>query len=62
MKRETSKKVTLQNDRTFFTRYERVTHNHLPANICRRRPYKQTVAPRGRRRCQIAVQQGRNFW
>ena len=34
MKRATPKRVTIPNNgRTFVTRYERVTHNHLPANI-----------------------------
>ena len=59
MKRETPKRVTLPNGRTFVARYERVTRNHLPANIRLRRPYKKRAAPCGRRRRQIAVQKGR---
>ena len=61
MKRETPKSLTLPNGRTFIARYERVTRNHLPANIHLRRPYKQIAAPRGRRGRQIAVQQGRGL-
>ena len=41
MKRETPKRVTLPNGRTFIARYERVTRDHLPANIRLERPYKQ---------------------
>ena len=59
MKRETPKKVTLPNGRTFVARYERVTRDHLPANIRLERPYKQRAAPRGRRRRRPQrVQQG----
>ena len=47
MKRETPKRVTLPNGRTFVARYECVTCNHLPANILLRRPYKQRAAPCG---------------
>ena len=63
MKRATPKSVTIPNNgRTFVTRYERVTRNHLPANIRLRRPYKQRAAPRGKR-CQRPqrVQQGRGL-
>ena len=52
MKRETTETVTVPNGRTFVARDERATHNHLPANIHLRRPYKQRAAPRGRHRCQ----------
>ena len=55
MKRDTPKRVTLPNGRTFVARYERVTRNNLPANICLGQPYTQRAAPRGRRRRQIAV-------
>ena len=58
MKRDTPKRVTLPNGRAFVARYERTTRNHLPANIHLRQPYRQRPAPRGRRRRQIAVQQG----
>ena len=50
MKRDTPKRVTLPNGRTFIARYERVTRNHLPANIRLRQPYRQRAAPRGRLR------------
>ena len=33
MKRETPKRVTQPNDRTFVVKYKRVTRAHLPANI-----------------------------
>ena len=62
MKRETPKRVTLPNGRTFVARYESVKRDHLPANIRLRLPYKERAAPRGRRcHCQIAVQQGRSL-
>ena len=61
VKRETPKRVTLPNGRTFVARYKRVTHAYLPANICLRQPYKERAVPRGRCRRQIAVQQGRGF-
>ena len=41
MKRETPKRVTLPNGRTFIARYERVTRDHLPGNVRLERPYKQ---------------------
>ena len=41
VKRDTPKRVTLRNGRTFITRYERVTRNHLPANIHLRGPYNK---------------------
>ena len=56
MKRSRLKRVTLPNSRTFIARYERVTRNHLPANICPRQPYKQRAAPCGRRRRPEGVQ------
>ena len=61
MKRDTTKIVTLQKGRTFIARYESVTRNHLPANVCLIQPYKQRSTPRGRRRRQIAVQRGRGI-
>ena len=33
MKRETPKRVTLRNGKTFVARYEHATRDHLPANI-----------------------------
>ena len=45
MKRETSKRVTLPNGKTFVARYQRITRDHLPASIRLEKPYKQ-----GRRR------------
>ena len=61
MKRETPKRVTLPNGRNFVERYKHVTRAYLPANICIRWPYKQRVAPWGRSRWQIALQQGCGF-
>ena len=61
MKRDTSKRVTLPNCRTFIARYERVTHNHLPGNVRLRQPYRQRAAPCGRHCHQIVVQQGRGI-
>ena len=49
MKLAIPKRVTLPKGRTFVAKYERVKHNHLPANIQLRRPYKQRAAPRGKR-------------
>ena len=56
MKRETPERVSLPNGGTFVSRYECVTPNHLPANIHLR--VLTRAALRGRRRRQIAVQQG----
>ena len=50
-RRDTSKRVTLPNGRTFFARYKRVSRGHLPANIRMNRTYRNQVA-RGRRRGQ----------
>ena len=52
MKRQMPKTVKLPNCRTFVTRYEHETRNHLPANIRLERPFRQRAAPRGRRRIQ----------
>ena len=46
MKRETLKRVTLPNGRTFIVRYKCVKRAHLPANIHLRRPYKQSSSVR----------------
>ena len=50
-RRDTPKRVTLPNGRTFFARYKRVSRGHLPANIRMNRTYRNQVA-RGRRRGQ----------
>ena len=57
MKRDTSKRVTLPNCRTFVARYEHIAHNHLPGNVRLRQPYRQRAAPCGRCCHQIVVQQ-----
>ena len=56
VKRQTPKKVTLPNCRTFYARYKRATRADLPANVHLERPYKQRAAPKGKRR---RVRQGR---
>ena len=61
MKRDTPKRVTLPNGRTFVARYEHVTRSHLAVNVRLRQPYRQRAVPRGRRRRQITVQQGRGI-
>ena len=48
VKRQTPKKVTLPNSKTFYARYKQTTHADLPANICLEQPYKQRAAPKGR--------------
>ena len=60
VKRQTPKKVTLPNGRTFYAKYKRTTRAELPANIVLRRGYKQRAAPRGRRRT-VRQQRGRGF-
>ena len=50
MKRDTPKRVTLPNGRTFVARYEHVKHNHLPGNIHLKRPHRQRATRRDRRR------------
>ena len=50
VKRQTPKKVTLPNGRTFYARYKHATHADLPANVRLEQPYKQRAAPKGRRR------------
>ena len=59
IKRQTPKRVTLPNGRTFYAKYKRTTRDALPANVHLRRPYKQRAAPRGRRR--RVGQRGRGF-
>ena len=61
IKRETPKRVTLLNGRTFYAKYKRVTRDALPANIQIRCRYRQRAAPRGRRRRRPAQQDGRGF-
>ena len=60
VKRQTPKRVTLPNGRTFYAKYKRTTRAELPANVHLQRPYKQRAAPRGRRR-RRAGQRGRGF-
>ena len=59
MKRVTPKRVTLPNGRTFVTKYQHITHAHLPANILLNWPYKQRAATKGKQWIQwVAQQQG----
>ena len=58
MKRDTPKRVTLPNCRTFVVRYERVTRNDLQKNVRLRQPFKQRAASCRKCHHQIAVQQG----
>ena len=60
MKRETPKRVTLLDSRTFVARYRCVTRTHLTANIRLRYPYRQRAAPRGKHQ-QRAIQPGRGL-
>ena len=55
VKRQTPKKVTLPNGRTFYARCEWVTHADLPANVHLEQLYKEKAAPKGRR---LWVRQG----
>ena len=50
IKRATPKRVTLPDGRTFLARYRRATRDDLPPNISLPRVYKETAAPKGRRR------------
>ena len=50
VKRQTPKKVTLPNGRTFYARYKRAIRTDLLAYVVLERPYKQRAAPKGRRR------------
>ena len=59
VRRQNPKRVTLPNGRTFLARYRRATHTELPANVRLEKPYRQTAAPRGRRR--RVRQGGRGF-
>ena len=60
IKRQTLKRATLPNSRTFYAKYKRTTRAALPANVHLQRPYKERAAPRGRRR-RAAGQRGRGF-
>ena len=48
-KRDSPKRVTLPNSRTFYARYKRVKRSDLPAHIHMNRTYRNRV-PQGRRR------------
>ena len=50
VKRQTPKKVTLRNGRTFYARYKQATRTDLLANVRLEKLYKQRAAPKGRRR------------
>ena len=50
VKRQTPKKVTLPNGRTFYAKHKRATCADLSANVRLERPYKQRAASKGRRR------------
>ena len=50
IKRQTPKRVTLPNGRTFLARYRRATRNDLPANVTFPRVYKERAAPKNKRR------------
>ena len=49
-KLNTPKRETLPNGRTFLARYKRIPRSELPPHITIRRRYRQSAAPRGRRR------------
>lgn len=57
-KQATPKQVVLPDSRTFVASYDRVSRDCLAPNITIRRRYRQTAAPRNRRRCQ----RGRGFF
>ena len=61
IKRQTPKRVTLPNGRTFYAKYKRTTRAELPANVVLRRGYKQRAALRGRRTAAVGRQRGRCF-
>ena len=44
IKKATPKQILLADDRTFVTRYERVSRDSLPLNVTIRRRYKQRAA------------------
>ena len=50
IKRQTPKRVTLPDGRTFLARYRRATRDDLPPNISLPRIYKERAAPKGKRR------------
>ena len=59
VKRQTPKKVTVPNGRTFYARYKWATGADLLANVRLEQPYKQRAAPKGR--CRGVRQGGRGF-
>ena len=52
MKLNVPKRVVLPTGRTFVACYKRISQAELPPNIVMRRTYRQSAAPRGRRRRQ----------
>ena len=59
IQRDTPKRVTLSNGRTFVTRYQRLTRSLLPVNILLNHSYKQRAPPKSKqRRRQVAQHQG----
>ena len=62
VKLNVSKRVTLQNGRTFVARYKRISRDQLPPNIVMRRTYRQRTVSRGCRRRVRAVQQGQGIF
>ena len=50
VKRQTPKKVTLTNARTFYAKYKRATRANLPTKVRLERLYKQRAASKGRHR------------
>ena len=56
VKRQTPKKVTLPNGRTFYARYRQATCTDLLLNVHLEQPYKWRAAPKGRHR---QIRQGR---
>ena len=57
-KRQNPKRVILPDGRTFLTRYERVTRDHLPPNVRMGQCYKQRAAPKSRHRRRRQRDQG----
>ena len=62
VKLNVSKRVTLQNGRTFVARYKRISRDQLPPNIVMRRTYRQRTVSRGCTRRVRAVQQGQGIF
>ena len=55
VKRQTPKKITLPNSRTFYARCKQATRADLPANVRLEQPYKERAAPKGRH---LRIRQG----